>query len=93
MLHLKTNVSFDLTVTQFKKGIPFSLFSTLLFFWPGGWGGGEGKEGWVVLIRQKGLGNSYVKSSGSVKQNIKLSLQTVILCFEIHTHNIVPEIL
>lgn len=56
-------------------------------------GGGEGKEGWVVLIRQKGLGNSYVKSSGSVKQNIKLSLQTVILCFEMYTHNIVPEIL
>ena len=47
----------------------------------------------MVLIRQKGLGNSYVKSNGSVKQNIKLSLQTVILCFEIHTHNIVPEIL
>ena len=64
MLHLKTNVSFDLTVTQFKKKVFLLAYSVLCC----SFGGGEGKEGRVVLLRQKGLGKSYVKSSGSVKQ-------------------------
>lgn len=48
----------------------------------------EGKEGWVVLIRQKGLGNSYIKPNQVAVQNKVLNyhykmLNRVLKCIHI----------